>query len=233
MVVLLLDASCSKAAAMARWATVADDSHGQAALDDRHARIFALTLNSPQSPAQVGHSLLFLKRIVWTRYGCPLAQLTRMMELLASLETSGSGTWLRESGSIWAYPAVLTLHTMGLGVLVGASTVLDLRLLGCAPRIPLEPLERLFPIMWAGFWVNAISGVALFVADATTKGTTTVFMAKLAIVVVAIWVLRRLKKVVYGGRAGADTAMGARVLAATSLALWIAAIATGRYMAYV
>ena len=109
-----------------------------------------------------------------------------MMELLTSLEASGFGTWLRESGSIWAYPAVLTLHTMGLGVLVGASTVLDLRLLGCAPRIPLEPLERLFPIMWAGFWVNAISGIALFVADATTKGTTTVFMAKIAIVVVAI-----------------------------------------------
>jgi hypothetical protein len=154
-----------------------------------------------------------------------------MMELLASLEASGFGTWLRESGSIWAYPAVLTLHTMGLGVLVGASTVLDLRLLGCAPRIPLEPLERLFPIMWAGFWVNALSGVALFVADATTKGTTTVFMAKLAIVIVAIWVLRRMRTVVYGGRAGA--AMGARLLAATSLLLWIAAIATGRYMAYV
>jgi hypothetical protein len=155
-----------------------------------------------------------------------------MMELLASLEASGFGTWLRESGSIWAYPAVLTLHTMGLGVLVGASTVLDLRLLGCAPRIPLQPLERLFPIMWAGFWVNAVSGVALFVADATTKGTTTVFMAKLAVVVVAIWVLRRMKTVVYGGgRAGTGT--GARLLAAASLALWIAAIATGRYMAYV
>ncbi len=100
-----------------------------------------------------------------------------MMELLATLEASGFGTWLRESGSIWAYPAVLTLHTMGLGVLVGASTVLALRLLGCAPRIPLEPLQALFPIMWFGFWVNAITGVALFVADATTKGTTTVFMA--------------------------------------------------------
>jgi hypothetical protein len=155
-----------------------------------------------------------------------------MMELLASLEASGFGTWLRESGSIWAYPAVLTLHTMGLGVLVGASTVLDLRLLGCAPRIPLEPLERLFPIMWIGFWVNAASGVALFVADATTKGTTTVFMAKLAFVVMAIWVMWRTRRVVYGGgRVG--TSPGARSLAAASLALWVAAIVTGRYMAYV
>ena len=111
---------------------------------------------------------------------------------------------------------------------------IDLRVLGCAPRIPLASLERLFPIMWTGFWVNAISGIALFVADATTKGTTTVFMAKIAVVIVAIWVLKRMKTVVYGGGHGAaGTSTGARVLAATSLALWIAAIATGRYMAYV
>ena len=155
-----------------------------------------------------------------------------MMELLAWLEASDFGTWLRESGSIWAYPTVLTLHTVGLGVLVGASTVLDLRLLGCAPRIPLESLERLFPIMWTGFWINAISGAALFVADATTKGTTTVFIAKMAFVVMAVLVLKRTKTVVYGrSRAGAGTS--ARLLAAALLVLWIAAIATGRYMAYV
>src|SRR5678815_2861685 len=114
------------------------------------------------------------------------ARAPHMMEWLASLENSGFGTWLRESPSIWAYPAVLTLHTLGLGVLVGGNAVLDLRLLGWGTGIPLAPLERLFPVMWAGFWVNAISGVALFVADATTKGTTSVFMAKLVIIVIAV-----------------------------------------------
>jgi hypothetical protein len=47
-----------------------------------------------------------------------------MMNLLASLEATGFASWLRESGSIWGYPTVLTLHTLGLGVLVGASTVI-------------------------------------------------------------------------------------------------------------
>ena len=155
------------------------------------------------------------------------------MEFLASVEGSGFGTWLRESGSIWAYPAVLTMHTLGMGVLVGASAVLDLRLIGCAPQIPLAPLGKLFPIMWAGFWLNAITGVALFVADATTKGTTTVFMAKLGIIVVAVILLFDIKRRVYG--AGATHVVGpqVRVLAAASLALWFAAIVTGRYMAYV
>jgi hypothetical protein len=156
-----------------------------------------------------------------------------MMELLASLENSGFGVWLRESPSIWAYPAVLTLHTIGLGVLVGGNAVLDLRLLGFGRAIPLAPLEKLFPLMWTGFWVNAISGVALFIADATTKGTTWVFMTKLAIIAVGVLLLLALKRIVYRrGEAASETSTG-RALAAASLALWFLAIVTGRYMAYV
>ncbi len=157
-----------------------------------------------------------------------------MMEFLAALENSGFGTWLRESPSIWAYPAVLTLHTLGLGVLVGGNAVLDLRLLGWGRAIPLEPLERLFPIMWGGFWVNAISGIALFVGDATTKGTTWVFMTKLVIIVVGVVLLVALRRTVYGrGAAMAIETPTSRALAATSLVLWFLAIVTGRYMAYV
>ena len=157
-----------------------------------------------------------------------------MMNVLAALENSGFGTWLRESPSIWAYPAVLTLHTMGLGVLVGCNAVLDLRLLGWGRAIPLAPLKKLFPVMWIGFWVNAISGVALFVGDATTKGTTWVFMTKLAIIAVGVLLLLALRRTVYGrGEAVAVETPTSRVLAAASLALWFLAIVTGRYMAYV
>jgi hypothetical protein len=155
-----------------------------------------------------------------------------MMEMLGQLEASAFGSWLRESGSIWAYPAVLTLHTMGLAVLVGANAVLDLRLLGAAPRIPLGPLERLFPVMWAGFWINAASGVALFVADATTKGTTTLFLTKLAIVVAGVVVLHRLRTTVYGSGSAVASPASTR-LAGLSLGLWLLAIITGRYMAYI
>ena len=76
--------------------------------------------------------------------------------------------------------------------------MLDLRLLGWGRAIPLEPLEKLFPVMWIGFWVNAISGVALFVGDATTKGTTWVFMTKLGIIVVGVLLLLALRRTVYG-----------------------------------
>ena len=157
-----------------------------------------------------------------------------MMEWMALLENSGFGVWLRESPSIWAYPAVLTLHTIGLGVFVGGNVVLALRLLGWGKAIPLAPLEKLFPVIWAGFWANAISGVALFIGDATTKGTTWVFMTKLGIIVVGVGLLIALRRTVYGRRGAVTTETTTTMaLAAALLIMWFLAIVTGRYMAYV
>jgi hypothetical protein len=156
-----------------------------------------------------------------------------MMELLASLEATGLATWLRESSSLWAYPTVLTLHTVGLAVLVGPSWALDLRLLGLAPAVPLRALERMFPVMWAGFWINGISGLLLFTADATTKGATLLFATKLVLIAIAVVNIVAIRRVVY--RHGMEPTAGpaARVLAVSSIVLWIAAIGTGRWMAYI
>jgi hypothetical protein len=156
------------------------------------------------------------------------------MDLLSSLENSGFSTWLKESNSLWAYPMVLTLHTIGLALLVGANTVLDLRLLGFAPRLPLEELARSFRVMWIGFWVNALSGVMLFAADATTKGATLLFLTKMALVALGVVVIVITRRQVFGNtpdRPRVTTA--AKALAATSLLVWIAAIAAGRLMAYI
>lgn len=157
-----------------------------------------------------------------------------MSEMLAALEASEFSTWLRESPSIWAYPTILTLHTVGLGVLVGANWMVDLRVLGFARAIPVSVLSRAFPMMWAGFWLNALTGALLFAGDPTTKGTTAVFMWKLVIVAIGVVLMIALKRKLYGREIDAGSASpGVQALAATSLVLWIAAIAAGRWMAYV
>ncbi len=81
------------------------------------------------------------------------------------LENTAIGVWTRESPSIWAYPTVLTLHTIGLGMLVGANAIIDLRLLGFAPRLPLPSLSPLYRFMWAGLAIHAITGALLFAAN--------------------------------------------------------------------
>ncbi len=81
------------------------------------------------------------------------------MEFLSWLENTEFCTWIRGSGSIWAYPLVLTLHTTGMGILVGFNWALDLRLLGVARQIPVLAMEKFFKVMWIGFWVNLITGI--------------------------------------------------------------------------
>jgi hypothetical protein len=155
-----------------------------------------------------------------------------MTELLAALEASSFSTWLRESSSIWAYPTVLTLHTLGLAVLVGANVAFDLRLLGFGASLRLEDLRPLFRAMWIGFWVNAISGAMLLAADATTKAATPLFLIKLTLVAVGVVLIVMTRRVVYrNGASGTVTAAG-KALAIGSLTVWLIAIAAGRLMAY-
>src|SRR5438309_484776 len=51
---------------------------------------------------------------------------------LHTLEESSLSTWIRDSPSIFAYWFILTWHAIGMGLAVGASAVIDLRLLGVA-----------------------------------------------------------------------------------------------------
>ena len=157
------------------------------------------------------------------------------MELLAWIEGSALGVWVRESVSLWAYPGLIALHGIGLAFVVGLSVAIDLRLLGAAPDLPLAPLEKLFPVIWIGFWLNAISGVALTVAYATTLGTNPVFLVKLVLVVLAVANMRLIKTRVFGVArlAGERAAVErGRTLAWASLGLWTAAIVGGRLIAY-
>jgi hypothetical protein len=155
-----------------------------------------------------------------------------LLQFLTSLEGSRFSLWLVQSDTIWAYPTVLTLHTVGLALLVGANTALDLRLLGFGRKLPLETLTVAFPVMWAGFWINAVSGAMLFAADATTKGSTTIFQLKLGLIVLGIINIWLLKRAAFGSNLPTVT-IPAKVLAGTSLLIWMIAITLGRFMAYI
>ena len=152
-----------------------------------------------------------------------------MSEWLASIEGSALASWTRESTSIWAYPTILTLHTAGLAVVVGVSAVVDARLLGMARRIPLDALRPLFTIMWWAFALNFITGVVLFMADATTKSTQTVFWVKLGLIVLALLVTQQISRAL---KTDDQQAGRVRVLAVSSLFLWTGAIVAGRLLAY-
>jgi hypothetical protein len=155
------------------------------------------------------------------------------------MEASGLGTWVRESPSIWAYPTILTLHSIGLGIVVGASVVIDLQLLGRARGLKRTDLAALFPVLWWAFAVNALTGVMLFIADATRKSAQPIFYIKLACIAVAVIVMWRAQKLAGATGANPGSISGPdlvtaqhKLLAVLSLTLWVGAIVAGRLMAY-
>lgn len=158
-----------------------------------------------------------------------------MMDLLVALENSRFATWVRESPSVFAYPLFLTFHTIGLGLLVGTSTAIALRVLGVAPTVPIKPLLRFFRLAWLGFWVNALSGVVLLVAGATTFLTHPAFYVKLAAIGLAVATLPRLRRQleIHGATARLGRLpSGPKSLAAWLLAFWAGAITAGRVTSY-
>jgi hypothetical protein len=154
--------------------------------------------------------------------------------MFEALQNTGMSTWIREANTLMAFPGILTLHTMGLGVLVGAAAVLDLRLLGMGGRVPLAPMRELFRLMWIGFVINAVTGTLLFAADAVRRGTSVFFLAKLLLVASGVVTMVLIKRNVFGPQADPiKPSATAKRLALASLLIWAAAITAGRLLAYV
>src|SRR5687768_1210451 len=91
------------------------------------------------------------------------------------LEQNSIGIWVSQSPSLLAFPTILALHAVGMGLLAGTNAAMDLRILGFARGVPVSTLERLVPTMRFGFWLNAVSGVLLLLAYPTKALTNPVF----------------------------------------------------------
>ena len=155
------------------------------------------------------------------------------MEFLSTIEHSAFCTWVREASSLWAYPGIRFLHTVGLATVVGMSAMINLRLLGFARTVPVAPLERYVPIIWAGFWINAMSGTILLAADVTTKLTNPAFRVKMVLIVLAVMNLVLIRRVVFRDHhLNTSVSRLGKFLAAVSLLLWFGVMTAGRLMAY-
>jgi hypothetical protein len=156
------------------------------------------------------------------------------MNFLDTLENLGLSTWVRESPSKLAYPTVLWLHVMGMGVVAGISGMISLRLLGVSPKIPVQPLERLYPLIWWGFWVNAVTGTALLLASASKRLVDPTFYVKMIFIFAGVAVLQLTRNKVFR-RLGPDGELpeNATALAWAGLICWLGAITAGRLLAYI
>jgi hypothetical protein len=147
------------------------------------------------------------------------------------LEASPLGVAMR--GSKGLYPTANVAHVIGLVLLLGAVGVLDLRVAGLGPAVPLAPLSRMLtPFVFAGFAVQAASGFLLFAADAGLLMRSPVFLVKLALIGLAL-VNALLFRLWFGDwEHGTQPPATARWMAVSSIALWTVAAVLGRLIAY-
>ncbi len=157
------------------------------------------------------------------------------MTVLAAIEQTALSVWVREATTLWAFPFILFLHTLGLGFLVGINVAVNLWILGFAHRHPIAPMQQLIPIMWLGFIVNAISGCLLLIAYPTKALTDPVFYIKIALIMTAVFLLQWTDREVFvkaNPERVFEPRKKVRRVAIITLALWSGAILTGRLLAY-
>ncbi|HSQ09622.1 MAG TPA: hypothetical protein VLN25_03250 [Burkholderiaceae bacterium] len=132
--------------------------------------------------------------------------------------------------SVWAYPALETLHIAALATLVGSLLVLELRVFGAQPALSLTALGRLaVRTALTGFTLAVLSGSLLFLSAATEIAANPAFRVKLVLILMAGG-----NALVFHARDSLrrhDTV--ARLQAGLSLTLWFGVIAAGRLIAYI
>lgn len=150
------------------------------------------------------------------------------------LETTALAQWVLTS--LVGYPLVLTLHSVGMAIIVGLVMVVDLRLIGRFERIPLTALDNLLRLAWYGFAINLTTGLMIFTSQAVFYSTSPTFILKILMVIGGVSIAAYMQPILRREAVGWGDAGGVpsriRTLAIASLVMWSMTIITGRFTAY-
>lgn len=165
----------------------------------------------------------------------------RHPEILAG-ETAVSAAWPEFAAmgmafivnSPWVWPICEILHFVGLCLLFGIVSLVNLRMLGFIEGVAFADLNRLLPWAVVGLVINLITGMLFVLASPDQYTQNAAFGWKIGLIVVAGATLlypivsveiRTLKQ-------DAKASMVARCVAAGSICLWIGVIFLGRFLPY-
>lgn len=151
------------------------------------------------------------------------------------LENTVLGTSVRES--VWEFPVIETVHLFGIILLVGSSSILDLRLMGLALKSEKisKLADRILPWAWTGIAVEALTGFLLFASEATKLYYNRAFQLKMVLILMAgmnIVIFHSIHRNVGRWEEDAIIPMSARLAGSLSLLLWIAIVSAGIWIPY-
>jgi hypothetical protein len=152
------------------------------------------------------------------------------------LQDTDLATAIREGDVL--FPWIETVHVLAIVVVVGSISIVDLRLLGWASRDrPVSQVMRdVLPLTWGAFAVAVIAGSLLFSSKAVDYAHSFFFLGKMVLLLLAG--INMVTFHAFSGRdiarwsKAADTPLPAKIAAGTSLTLWIAVVAFGRWIGF-
>ncbi len=160
-----------------------------------------------------------------------------MLQFCQWLDQTAVGTAIRQS--LWLFPAIETIHLLGMAALVATITVLDLRLLGWTAKTqPISKLAaRLIPFAWLGFAVQVVTGVLLFSSEAVKIYGNPAFRLKLLLLLLAGVQALVFQTLTFKSLPSWDDQPSlpavAKAMGAISILLWAAIVTAGRFIGFV
>jgi hypothetical protein len=156
--------------------------------------------------------------------------------LLKWIEASVLAARIR--GSFFLFPLLESAHVLGLALVFGTITIIDLRLLGIASR------ERSFQRMasdilkwtWAAFALTALTGALMFTTNAQVYYHNFFFRTKMALLLLAginmaVFELTAGRTIHRWDKSPSAPAPG-KAVAVLSIVMWIAIIFMGRIIGF-
>ena len=158
-----------------------------------------------------------------------------VLDFLNWVQNTGWATGIKESSLL--FPLIEGSHIMALSFSVGMIMILDMRLLRISFRSQTVSsiMQQLMPWTIAGFAVEMLTGVLLFLTQAVKAYGNTFFRIKMILLVLAgvnamYYQFKYYPKMAEWDRTA--TPVGVRIIAVLSLVFWAGVIACGRTMAY-
>lgn len=152
------------------------------------------------------------------------------LQLFERLETTALGVAIRDSA--WLFPVIESFHLLGLATLGGAVLVVDLKLfgLGLKNRSADYVLGQTQPWLLGAIATMLATGIPLFLSEAVKLYFAPAFRTKMCFLGIALLFTFMVRNPAI--RRYKNTPPLAKLVAATSIALWLIVAGSGRWIGF-
>ncbi len=145
-----------------------------------------------------------------------------------ALEKLAPIAWLKTNPFV--YPALETIHIIGIALLLGGMIVVDSRLMGLHRKLDLSVVKTvLLPWVLVGFTLCVFTGLLMFLTRAADLIGNRAFVIKVALLMLA----GTNAAILHSRGALDDSRPFTKLQAIISLIIWLAVVTAGRWIAYV